>query len=233
MSIEQLDKVIDKAGTKQLRQALRLLLSPHAELVFGAAKAIEHEVAAFNALKALGYVDQDSDEFDLVDKLRITKNKARSLLYQVALRAESSPADVDAALCKALQSTRPLRDGSMYLIEVPDPLTMDRLRKRIRDYGYLSDGTFSGSIAKIPEGALVRLIEELISVEVRAEIRKRLIEAGMEDMSVAGAIKAVLGKIGKKALDDVGEQAGKAVGEEIAKMLTAGWNTMKMLIVKE
>lgn len=229
---EQLDNVIDKAEAQQLRLALRLLLRPHAEPVFGAAKAIEHEVAALNALKALGYVDQASDEFDLVEKLRITKSKARSLLYQAALRAESSPADVDAALSMALQSTRPLRDGSMYLIEVPDPLTMDRLRKRVRDFGYLSDGTFSGSIAKIPEGALVRLVEDLISVENRAEIRKRLIDAGMADMSVAGAIKAVLGKIGTKILDDVGEQAGKAVGEEIGKMLSAGWDAMKSTISK-
>lgn len=232
MSSEQLHNVIDKAGTEQLRQALQLLLRPHAEPVFGAAKAIEHEVAALNALKALGYVDQTSDEFELVEKLRITKSKARSLLYQAALRAESSPADVDAALRKALQSTRPLRDGSMYLIEVPDPLTMDRLRKRVRDFGYLSDGTFSGSIAKIPEGALIRLVEGLIPAENREEIRKRLVEAGMADMSVAGAIKAMLGKIGKKTLDDVGEQAGKAVGEEIGKLLSAGWDAMKLLIAK-
>lgn len=79
---------------------------------------------------------------------------------------------------------------------------------------------------------MIRLVEDLIPAENREEIRKRLIEAGMADVSVAGAIKAVLGKIGKKTLDDVGEQAGKAVGEEIGKMLSAGWDAMKLLIAK-
>jgi hypothetical protein len=49
--------------------------------VFGAAKTVEHEIAALNALKAIGYISQDADEFDLVEKLRITKSKARLLLY--------------------------------------------------------------------------------------------------------------------------------------------------------
>jgi hypothetical protein len=90
MHSKQLHSVIDKADAEQLRQALRLLLRPHAETVFGAAKSIEHEVAALNALKALGYINPTADEFDLVEGLRITKTKARSLLYHAALRADSN-----------------------------------------------------------------------------------------------------------------------------------------------
>ena len=109
-------------------------------------------------MKAVGYIDQAADEFDLVERLHITKDKAQSLLYQAGLRAENTPADVDSAIRKAHESTRPIRNGSLYLIEAPAPLTMDRLLKRVRDYGYLSDGTFSDSVAKLPEPALIRII---------------------------------------------------------------------------
>lgn len=47
-----------------------------------------YEVAALNALKALGYIKRDADEFDLVEKLEGTKSKCCSLLYQAALCAE-------------------------------------------------------------------------------------------------------------------------------------------------
>ena len=40
---------------------------------------------------------------------------------------------------------------------------MDRLRNKVRELGYLSNGSFAGSIAKIPSKALVDLIDELLS----------------------------------------------------------------------
>ena len=39
---------------------------------------------------------------------------------------------------------------------------MDRLRHRIRQLGFLSDGSFSGSIARIKRPALAALISSLI-----------------------------------------------------------------------
>lgn len=223
---------IEAATTNQLRSALHLLLRPHAEPVFGAAKTVEHEVAALNALKVLGHIDRTADEYDLVEKLRVTKSKARSLLYQAALRAEHDVAQIDTALRHALHTTRLFRDGGLYLIEIPDPLMMDRLRKRIRSYGYLSDGSFSGSIAKIPEAALLRLVADLIPADKKVEIDKRLIEAGMADLTVPGAIKAMLGKVAKQALGEVGEQVGNAVGEQIARLFVKGWEELKSVVKK-
>lgn len=213
----------------QLREALKLMLQPHAAPVFGAAKTVEHEVAAFNALKALGYIGPDADEFDLIEKLRVTKSKARSMLYQTALRAEAGESEINQALRKALETTQVLRDGAMYLIEVPDPLTMDRLRKRVRTYGFVSDGTFSGAIAKIPAGALIRLVEELIPEKQKSEITRQLIKGGLPDKTIAGALKAILATVGKKVAGELGDQAGKAIGAELGNILTGGWRALEKL----
>lgn len=224
--------IIEVATVAQQREALLILLRPHIEPVFGAAKTVEHEVAAFNALKVLGYVGHDADEFDLVEKLRITKSKARSLLYQTALRSGNSQADIDEALRKALMTTRAVREGTLYLIEVPDPLTMDRLRKRVRNYGFLSDGSFSGAIAKVPEGALVRLMEDLISDEHKADIRRQLVKAGMPDRTVAGVIKAMLSTAAKKAAGELGDQTATAIGDELGRVLRIGWEALKSFVDK-
>jgi len=54
------------------------------------------------------------------------------------------------------------KESDMFLFEVPHPLTMDRLRQRIRKLGFISDGNFSGSLARIPADALVALVEALM-----------------------------------------------------------------------
>lgn len=88
MPNEKLNPLIGNATAQQLWPSMQLLLRQHTPPVYCAAKAIEPEVTAVNALKVLGYVEEGADEFDLVEKGRITKRMARSLLYQVVLRAE-------------------------------------------------------------------------------------------------------------------------------------------------
>lgn len=92
-----------------------------------------------------------------------------------------------------MQSTRIQRDGGLYLMEVPDRLTIDRLSRRVRAFGYLSDGSFSGAFAKTPEGVLILLAEDLSSSFLSEGIRTRLVEAGMVDSFITGAVKPMLG----------------------------------------
>jgi hypothetical protein len=54
------------------------------------------------------------------------------LLYQAALRKASTPTEIDQDLRDLLRSQLLELDGEFYMIEVPQPLTMDRLRKRVR-----------------------------------------------------------------------------------------------------
>jgi len=78
----QFDKLIDHQDKQALKDALSCLLHVHASPVFGAAKKIEHEVAAIKALQRLGAISPEPDKYELVIALRVTKAKARSLLYQ-------------------------------------------------------------------------------------------------------------------------------------------------------
>lgn len=221
---KQFEQKIDSASHEQLCSVLKLLLKPHASPVFGASKAIEHEVAALNALRVLGYIDRNSDDFDLVEKLRITKSKARSLLYQASLREENDSSTNEELLRKAISNPRIVKEGKFYLVEIPDPLTMDRLRKRIRDYGFLSDGSFSGSIAKITEEALLKLVEDLIPDELKKEIEEQLIKSGMPNKSLTGILKGMMAQAGKKIAGEIGGEVANSIGASIGEVLKSGWN---------
>ena len=84
MLINAFSQSIENASPQQLQKALQFLLKPQAAPVFGAAKTVEHEIAGLQALKVLGVIRPAADEFDLVESLRVTKTKARSLIYHAA-----------------------------------------------------------------------------------------------------------------------------------------------------
>jgi hypothetical protein len=73
---------IDRASADELREALRIMFKAHASPIFGAARVFEHEIAALGALQHLQCLPAQSDEYELVMALRVTRAKARSLLYQ-------------------------------------------------------------------------------------------------------------------------------------------------------
>ena len=75
--------------------------------------------------------------------LRITKAKARSLLYQVALRRSLGKEEIDTALRHPISQPRVIKEGDKVIIEVADPLLMDRLRQRVRQLNHVSDGRLS------------------------------------------------------------------------------------------
>jgi hypothetical protein len=223
---QKLVTLVADSSVGDLRTALSLLFAPHANPVFGASKAVEHEVAAINALKIMGYLDPCPDEFELVEKLRVTKSKARALLYQTALRDTSDPVVAEQELRGILMNPLLAVDGDIYLIEVPQPLTMDRLRHRIRQLGHLSDGSFSGSVARIKRQALAALIESLIPKANQASVINKLTAKGYQGNDVRALVTGVLRKAGSKVAGEVGDELAGKVGKSIAALFESAWDEL-------
>lgn len=170
----------------------------------------------------MGFLIEDLDEYELVIKLRVTKLKARSLLYLLALRNDMSAEDIDEDLRKLLSQPRVIKEGDMVLIEVPQPLLMDMLRHRIRRLGFISDGSFSGSVARIPTPALSALIEDLIPAEKRSEITAVLRQQGIKGNDLQSLIAGAVGQFGKKIAGAAGERVAEQIGEKLGDFFVCG-----------
>ena len=227
MIATKLNQLLESASPEKARQALGIIFSPHANPVFGASKSVEHEVAALNAMKLLGYLSDKPDEFELVEKLRVTKSKARSLLYQVALREVSSAVNEADELREILTNPRIAVDGDFYLIEVPQPLTMDRLRHRVRKLGFLVDGSFSGSVARIKRPALAALVETIVPEAERTASFEGLKRVGYQGTDARSVIAAMLKKSGTKIAGEVGEEVIGNLGESVNALLSQAWDRLR------
>ncbi len=207
---------IERASGDQLREALRIIFRTHASPIFGAARVIEHEIAALRALQHLQCLPTQPDEYELVMALRVTRAKARSLLYQAALRSKPSQEENDAALKQLLSQPRVCMDGEKILLEVADPLLMDCLRQRIRRLGFISDGTFSGSLAKLPLAALAALIEDLLSAEQKTRAQQLLRRQGAPGDDLRSLIISVFSHYGHRFAGPAGEKVVQRIGDKVA-----------------
>ena len=199
----------------QRKAALEQLLAAHTLPVFGAAKQIEHEVAALRALKMLGALPDNADEYTLVTNLRVTKAKARNLIYQDAPRTLTSPQQIDDALRALVMQPTATKDGDLILLEVPQPFLMDALRHRIRQLGFLSDGSFSGSTARLPQRALAALIEDLVPPTERQSVTARQRRQGIEGDDLQSLVLGLIKTAGRAAAGAAGEHLGVPIAESI------------------
>ena len=209
MNFEKLKILVNKADDDQLKRALDILLKPHSTPVFGAVKVVKHEVAAIEALRILGYLTPEADEYNLVEGLRGTKAKARSLLYNAALSRVSYASDIDQDLREVLVQCARCKDGNLFLFEVAQLLTMGRLRQRIRKYGFLTNGSFSGSVTRVLGDALAKLRGKLILLSERKFLLKKLNAAGFEGKYIQSIIKQIA--VGSAC--SVGGKAGGMLAE--------------------
>ncbi|HAL39434.1 MAG TPA: hypothetical protein DCP03_15505 [Polaromonas sp.] len=75
---------IAQLPVESAREALRILLAPHFNPVFGAAKTVEHEVTAFSALQLLGFLNTPAEPFELITKLRVAAAQVRVNTFDFA-----------------------------------------------------------------------------------------------------------------------------------------------------
>lgn len=228
MLLNRYRHAIDAVSPEVLRDALSMLLAPHASPVFGAAKTIDHEVAAFNALKKLGYLAQDADEFDLVQKLRVTRTKARSLLYQAALRTERSDDQNTAALKRILCEHEIAVDGKYFVVEIPDPLLLEDVRRRVRRAKAISDKSFSGSIARLTDRALAHLLVDILDRDSSRERNSKLTRGThYTPKTLQDAVVKLLAEAAKKAIGDRVASSLVVLGQEIPRLLQEGWGALR------
>lgn len=219
-----------KATVNQLEEAFLELLDFYAKPSFGSIKQREFDIFLFGKLQELGAFDNKDDIYEVVSKLRITRSKARNLIYENNLR-KLDIATLDHQLKQELQKARFLKGGN-YLIslEIENPLLIDHLKAKLKKLGYSSDGSFSPDIIKLSTEALTALIQDYLDLETQKKIKQLFISLGYEkDKSFKGYIVSFLGHIAKNLTGKAGEVA---VNEYLEPFISGSFEQISALIKK-
>jgi hypothetical protein len=199
-----IDDIVNSLSDNDAKTALKYFLKSYTSPAFGALPKNEVELIVLNVLEQIKAIDAEPEVYELVSKLRVTRSKARGLIYDRELR-KSSSSDLDEKVKALLKRPLIQKNGELFVLEVENPLVSDHLRAKVQKLGYVSDGSFSPNIIKLGLDALSALTESYIAKSDHEAIKQVLVSAGAPDSSLRGVLKATFKKVAKKVADDTGE----------------------------
>lgn len=218
-SQEQLLTKINIINDADAKKALVSLLKSYMSPAFGSLPKREVDIAIFQILQDLSIFDASPELYSLLASLRITRSKARTLLYESNLR-KSSNETLDKELAKILVDPL-LKDNDKICLEVGNPLLIDHIKYILKDLSYITDSSFSPELIKLSPDAYASLINKKLAKVSKKDIDVALIKCGVKkEVNVGTLLKAVLKKVGKRVADDAGDQAGESLGEYLGDLFS-------------
>jgi hypothetical protein len=188
---------------------------------FGSLPKRENEIIMFQVLQDLQIFDKNPDLYSLLSSLRVTRGKARTLLYESNLRKD---VDLEEELLECLINPILLKDSDKICLEIDNPLLIDHLKHVLKDLRHITDGSFSPDLVKITPEAYKTLLNKKFSRISEKELKKALVECGAEkELSAKSLLCGVLKKVGKKVADDAGDKAGEVLGDFLGDLFTDGF----------
>lgn len=204
--------ITNKVASQQTKNALDAFLTAYLNPAFGALPKTEVELLVLRLLAQVGAVSERPSIYELVSNLRVTRSKARRLIYDQELRTRTSQ-DLDEDIRQLLREPILKKQGDSFALEIENPLLADHIRAKLKEMGHVTDGSFSPSLVTLTIDAMVALIEAQLSETQKTATRDALIKVGAPDKSIKGVLKAALKKVGEKIADE----SGQAVAEEVTK----------------
>lgn len=216
-----IEKIVNNSTEEDVKSALIYFIQNYMTPAFGALPKNEVELIVLNVLEKLNAIDEEPELYELVSKLKVTRSKARGLIYDRELR-RSSEEELDEKVKALLKKPLIQKNGDLYVLEVENPLVSDHLRSKVQKLGYVSDGSFSPSIVKLGLDAVAALIESYLTDQERNDVKDALVAAGAPDTSFKGVIKATFKKVAGKVASDTGEALIEKASDFISPIIDAG-----------
>lgn len=216
-----INQIVNDATEEEAKAALSYFLQKYMAPTFGALPKNEVELIILNVLEKLKAIDDEPELYEFVSKLKVTRSKARGLIYARELR-RSSEEELNEKVKNLLRKPLIQKNGELYVLEIENPLVSDHLRSKVQKLGYVSDGSFSPSIIKLGLDAITALIESYLSEKEKLDVKAALVRAGAPDTSLTGVLKATFKKIASKVASDTGEALIEKSSEFISPIIDAG-----------
>ncbi len=202
----------------EARALLTEIFTSYATPAFGALPQRETDLILFAAMRRAGAIAPDASLYDLMTALRITRTKARNLLFDLEIRGELSGESLDAQVRDAIARPRGfVLDGSYIALGIENPVIQAHMRERVRALGHLTDASFDSALVKLKPAALATLVEALMTRAELENFRAGMIAAGLKkSQTIRAALKDGLTHIAKKAIGPSATEVGGALITELA-----------------
>lgn len=221
-----IDATIDALAPEDRSALLKHLLGQYCTPAFGALPKREVDLMFFTALRKAGIIKPDASLYQLMSDLRVTRTRARNLIFDVEIRRTEAASELDAEVRRVILSDSYFKDAAYFMLEVENPVIQAHLREICRKAKVITDASFNPSIVKLPVSGLSDVLLQLLTEAERETVRAALVKAGtLEDTSLRGvfgsALRHLATKFAGKAVGDVVDQTYGAFGEFLKPIFEA------------
>lgn len=214
---------IDNVDVSKIKEVFKDLITTYTNPAYGSISKRDFDIFLFMKLQELGLIEKDPEIYDVISNLRVTRTKARNLLYEVKMR-NSSEEILDQELRLLLSKPIFFETNDKIAIEISNPLLADHLRWKLKKLGYVTDSSFSAELIKMTENAYIAIFEDMIPNKSREAVKAALIKCGAKhDTGIKDILLAVIkklatlmiGKVGGELVDVGVEYLGPILGGKI------------------
>ena len=213
-------EITEKAGAKKAKESLDSFLAAYLNPAFGALPKQEVELLVLRLLSQIGAISERPSVYELVSKLKITRSRARRLIYDQELRNRTSQ-ELDEDVRVLLRTPILQKRGESFALEIENTLLSDHIRAKLKELGHVTDGSFSPSLVTLTVDAMVALIDDQLTNTQKDATLKALIKAGAPDRTIKGVLKSALKKLGEMIADDTGQAVAEDVTKYVGPLLDA------------
>jgi len=223
---------LESANSDSVKRIFIDLVKEYLTPSYGSMSKRDFEILLFMKLQELGAIDKDPDLYRLIKELKISRSRARNLLYEAKMRS-SEDEDLNNELILLLQKPVFLKDGDKIAIEIQNPLLTDHFRFKIKELGHITDGSFSPELVKLNYSAYIALVDEMISTEAKRNTVNMLIAEGIiEDTSFKSVFTGIVKKLASKFAGKAGELAAEKTFEYLSPIIMGTVETIKGSILQ-
>ena len=202
-NINEQDIHVDDATIKA---CLVKILSEYGNPSFGSMSKRDVDLTIFSVLQKLKYISEEPTIYEVMQKLKVTRSKARNLIYEAEIRRLKDEKDLDDLLRKKIQHPIFGKIGDKISLEIDNPLLIDHLRYRLKKLGAITDGSFHAEIVSMNHEAFSKLYVELLPEDDANAIYSMFVQLGVaRERGARPFLKAAMKIVAHGALGKIGE----------------------------
>lgn len=224
---------IDRLSDAQAKKILREIFSHATTPAFGILPQRELDLLLFKAMRDCGVIKDNASLYELMTHLKVTRSKARNLLFDLEIRDNEVSEDLDRRARQALAEPRGfVKDGAYLAFGIENPVVQAHIKDKVNTLGHLTDASFDATIVKIKPSAVGPLVASLMDEKEEAEFREAMIEAGFQkDENLETLLTEGLKFIGEKTVGPAATKIGAGYLEDLADFILPHARSAKAKVV--
>ena len=208
-----LNNILQHLGHQQLRDILANMLDTYCIPSFGSMSKHDIDLLMFDSMVRMGVISDNPTIYDVMRDLKVTRSKARTLIYEFQLRKVQNEEQLREQLRDLMKTPLMSTLSKNVCLEVDNPYLVDFIRNELKRLGFITDGSFHAELVKMSTEAFASLYENVLSEQGKQQIHDRLVALGVKPDT---SLKKILPHLMKGVAKTMAKAAIGKVGEDIA-----------------